>query len=137
MAGAGSLVWFVAGVAGGTRAANIAASRLLKLVLGRRRWITIRPVRSSVSIPLIPPFLVLLKRSAPAITVYIGDPGELILNRRSTVDSKSEALTGVPSEYSSPGRRKSVYVLPPSEICGSDFARPGISFVPAVPLACS
>ena len=62
-----------------------------------------------------------------------GRAGRAGPEERSTTKAKSEARTGLPSEYSRPGRRKSVYRLPPMVIFGRLLASAGISFVPAAP----
>ena len=51
------------------------------------------------------------------------------------VCSKSEALSGLPSENLSPLRIVNVTVFPSSETSGSSSATPGISSVPSVPSA--
>ncbi len=56
---------------------------------------------------------------------------------RSIANVRSDALTGVPSEYFSPLRIVNVYVLPPSETTGAACATDGMIWVPAVPVACA
>ena len=56
---------------------------------------------------------------------------------RSTPNVRSDALTGVPSEYFRPLRIVNVYVLPPSLTVGSASATDGMICVPACPDACA
>ncbi len=85
-------------VSAGSGAAKSIASSLLKVLRGSTRWMTMRPVLSSASIPPMPPCFVFANRSAPTMSLKSGVAGEFIAIIRSIVAPKSEARTGVPSE---------------------------------------
>src|SRR5579884_2148940 len=57
------------------------------------------------------------------------------LMSRSIAKVRSDAFSGVPSEYFRPLRIVNVYVLPPSDTVGEAWATDGMIWVPAVPVA--
>src|SRR5690242_11797624 len=102
--GAGCGDWSFAGVDAGTGAANVVARMFWKSPCGCISLIVILPVASFAVIPLMWPFFVFEKESAPTMFPKKPTLGESTLKSRSIVAGKSVALTGVPSEYLRPLR---------------------------------
>ena len=97
---------FLNGVSPGTRPANHMASTFENEPSGSVSLIVISPVLSSVSMPEMSP------SALPCVDVLLralddeveGAPPDSRLRTRLIVCSKSEALTGEPSEYFRPSR---------------------------------
>src|SRR6476646_3016073 len=106
---------------------------------GCRRWIVIAPVLSLDVMPEMWPLYFgpeAANASAPLTFEKRPILGDWSLKSRSIVAPKSLAFTGVPSEYFSPLRSFSLYVLPSAETFGMSCARYGTSVAPAGPLTC-
>src|SRR2546423_357456 len=134
--GAGCGDWSFAGVDAGSGAANVVARMFWKSPCGWVSLIVIWPDWSFAVMPVMWPFFVFEKESAPTMFPKKPTLGESTLKLRSIVARKSVAFTGVPSEYLRPLRSVSVYVLPSDETFGRAFARYGTIVAPSGPLAC-